>query len=125
MAFQGAGPRIDWILDPNTDNPLQYTFVDESDQAIDFTGSTFRLSVMAVNAADDITGAILLTLTTGSGISGTLADGEFNVTFPDDADGGLPANARYAYTCLRISGGAAVEPHCWGFITVGPGIATL
>lgn len=125
MAFVGAGPRIDFVLDPNSDNPLYHIFTDENGTGINYTGSTFRLSVKAVDSADNPTGSILLTLTTGSGISGTLASGEFNVTFPDAADGGLPANARYAYTCLRIASGVAAEPHCWGFIDVGPGIATL
>lgn len=125
MAFIGAGPRIDFILDPNTDNPCTFLFMDENGGSIDFTGSTFRLEVKIADGNDDPAGPILLTLTTGSGLSGTLASGEFNVTFPDDGDGGLAGPARYVYTCLRISGGAAVEPHCWGFIDVGAGVASL
>lgn len=121
MAFFSAGPRIDFKLDPNTANPFLFTFTDEAGQAIDFTNSSFKLQAQAVDSKDDVTGSVLLTLSTGSGISGTLANGEFNVTFPKT--GGLPAG-RYAYTCLRISGGVAVEPHCWGFIDVGPGIAS-
>lgn len=123
MAFIGAGPRIDFVLDPGTDNPFYFVMTDEDGQAIDFTGSTFKLQVKAVDGNDDVTGSVLLTRSTGSGISGTLASGEINITFPDAADSGL-AKGRYAYTCLRISGGSAVEPIFWGFIDVGAGVAS-
>lgn len=124
MTFFSAGPRIDFKLDPKSDIPNYFVFTDENGQAISFTGSTFRLQAKAVDGNDDPVGSVLLTLTTGSGISGTLAQGQFNVTFPDSADSGLP-QGRYAYTCLRISGGVAVEVQCWGFIDVGPGVASV
>jgi hypothetical protein len=126
MAFKGAGPRIDLVLDPNTDNPFLFDFVDESGVAINFTGSTFKLQAKAVTGADEPTGSALLTLATGSGISGTLSQGQFNPTFPKYVASplaGLPVG-RYVYTCLRLESAAPVEPFCWGFLDVNAGVAS-
>lgn len=116
----GAGTRIDFTLDPNTANPFSYVWVDENDRPIDYSGSTFKLQAKARNANGMPTGTVLLTLATGSGISGALADGEFDLEFP--SVGGL-AQGSYIYTCLRLVAGVAVEPMCWGNIDVEAGIA--
>ena len=119
----GAGPRIDFTLNPNTANPFYYTWVDGNDTPINYTGFTFKLQVKARDSNDEPTGAVLLTLETGSGIAGTLANGEFTLTFPASSAGGLVAGS-YIYDCLRISGGGGVEPMLWGLIDVPAGITT-
>lgn len=124
MAFEGVGPRIDLILDPKSDNTFDHVFEDEAGQSQDFTGSTFKLQVKARTVNDDPTGSVVLTLATGSGISGTPANGEVFLTFPDAADSGLSAG-EYIYTCIRLVSGVAVESLFWGHIHVNVGIASV
>lgn len=117
------GTRLDLKLNSESANPFAYIWTDGNREPIDFTGSTFKIEVKARDANGDPTGTVELTLETSSGITGTLADGEFNLIFPAEDDSGL-APGSYVYDCIRLVGGAAVEPMLWGNIDVNEGIAT-
>lgn len=110
--------RIDFEFGSNAPAPYAYVFYDGSGQATSFTGFTFKLQIKArVNGAPS--GSVLYTLTTGSGIAGTLASGQWQPTFPTL----IPAGD-YIYDCLRLSGGDPVEELCWGWITVRDGVTS-
>lgn len=124
--MSGVGTQWNLRLNPNTANPFARLWVDGNRNPIDFTGSTFKLEVKARDANGDPTGSVLLSLETGSGISGAVADGEFDVIFPKYVESplaGLPVGD-YVYDVLRLVSGVAVEPMCWGFIDVDEAVTT-
>lgn len=118
-----SAPRADIVLKANTARTVPFVFKDESGQAIDYTGSTFKLEVKARDANNEPTGSVLLTLATGSGIAGDVSLGEFEPTFPAAASSGLPAG-QYIYDVLRLESAVAVEPVMVGLIDVEEGITT-
>lgn len=119
-------PRIDLQFSSNA--PFTRTFIieDANGAAADLTGSTFKLQVKARDANDAPTGSVLLTLTTGSGIAGTVASGEIEPTFPlyvVSPLAGLPPGD-YVYDCLRLVSGVIVERVLWGLIDTDVGVTS-
>lgn len=122
----GVGPRLDLTINPNTVNSFAFLWKDQNGVAIDYTGATFKLQVKARDTNDAPIGSVLLTLATGSGISGTVSDGEFNIDFPKyvlSPAAGLPVGS-YVFDVLRLESAVAVEPVCWGLLDVVVGVTT-
>jgi hypothetical protein len=115
--------RIDFQFAQNAPATFLLEFTDSNGQAIDFTGSTFKIQVKARDASDAPTGSSLLTLTTGSGIDGDLAEGEVQPTFPKESLSGLPAG-EYIYDCLRLESSVVKERLFWGLIDVASGVTS-
>lgn len=116
-----AATRIDFKTKANTASVFELRIEDGNGQSIDYTGSTFQLDVKARDDNGLPTGSVLLSLATGSGIGGDVAQGEISVTFPAQADTGLPPGA-YIYDCLRLDTGVPVECVFVGDIDVEEGI---
>lgn len=114
--------RVNVKYGVNAPKVVSLKLTDPNGLAHNFTGSTFRLQAKVRTDAGEPTGSALLTLTTGSGISGTLAQGEIIFTLPRQASSGLPAG-EYIYDIIRISGGVPVERLIWGWISAKEGVA--
>ncbi len=116
--------RIDFETSHNAPATFPMIWEDENGQSIAFSATTtFKLQVMATDAAGNPTGSALLTLSTGSGIAGDVTAGEFTPTFPAQSAGGLPPGV-YAYDCVRLDSAIFVEVHCYGTLTVKKGVTT-
>lgn len=115
--------EVDIAYSHNAPFTANLVMTDENGMAYDFTGSTFKLEVKAADANGNPTGSVLLTLSTGSGIGGTLASGEVQPTFPAQASSGL-APGSYVYDCVREVSSVIVDRVFYGSITVTTGITT-
>lgn len=119
-----TAPRIDLVLPTDSPRTFAWTFTDENGLAIDYTGSTFDLKIKARDANNNPTGSVLHTLTTGSGIAGTLSAGEFNPTFPEAGSWSTPSPAgAYIYEARRLVAATPVEPMLVGLIDVETGLS--
>lgn len=119
-----ASTRSDLIIPSDTARTLSFVFVDENDNAIDYTGSTFSLVIKARDANDNPTGSALHTLTTGSGIAGDVSLGEFQPTFPKSSAWSTPSVAgAYIYEVLRLVAAAPIEPVLVGKIDIVTGLS--
>lgn len=119
-----TAPRADLVVPTDSPRAFPFVFKDENGNAIDYTGSTFSLVVKARDANDNPTGSALLTLTTGSGIAGTLSSGEFQPTFPKSSawTTASPAGA-YIYEVLRLVSSVVIEPMMVGKLDVVTGLS--
>jgi hypothetical protein len=115
-----AASRADLVINTKAGRAFPFVFEDENGDAVDFTGSTFRLQVKAWNG-NAATGSALLTLTTGDGIEGDVADGECQPVFPPAADEGL-AVGQYVYDIMRLESGEPVETVQVGLIDAVDGV---
>lgn len=117
-----AAARVDLIMASDSATTVQLNFEDSDGASIDFTGSTFSLVVKARDANNAPTGSAVLTLTTGSGIAGTVASGEVIPTFPKAASSGLAVGS-YIYEIRRLVAAASIEVVAVGLIDVVAGLS--
>lgn len=109
--------RVDFTFATTT--PAVYAFIlkDESGAAKNYSGSTFKMIVKQRDSSGAPTGATLLTLQTGSNISGAVASGELQLNFAASA----LAAGDYIYDLARLVAGVVQERIAWGYIDVETG----
>lgn len=102
--------------------PVALILTDGNDQPIDYTGSTFKITVKARTSAGLPTGSVLLTLLTGGAISGDVSAGELHFVLPAQAASGL-APGSYMYDVMRLVGTVVQERVCGGTYDVLEGVS--